>query len=575
MSLVLRSSSNSEEIERLFSLAKDSESGEEFSSLLQQQHELWHSVDAQGATLLHYRALLGDEGFVHRWLTLGMPLDVPCVSGQTPLMWAITQDRVRMCRVLLNARANPEHRDSQGATPFIISVQRKQFQVLLLLTSRVAPSILLRGCDANGRQAVHWAAYLGSIEGLRLLSYFDADFCALDNEGMSPLHQAVVNPQLENREAVFKLLLQSKVDANRKDYKGRTCMDLAHEELVKSALTKVMASRRSISSNAREYLCIRFVMRRIPKIFWLSCVCLCVLQFATDMRDFAWRVTPIAAFSFEIGTPIMLLTYAWSSCVNPGIVTPRGKGASGVEDIIDSIEGCDTFSDAISFERLCLTTWVVKGLRTKYDKTVERCVEEFDHLCQFLNAPVGRGNHRVFVLHCCAQTLVLWMGYYMCFRFLFELVTVQIGASPNVGSVARYWELTCTYPLLILVFFIYTGALLFVSALTCNQIAGIHLNLTVNEMINMKRYAHFWKTVETPSGKKRWCFTNPFDKGSVRLNILDFWWTRTRGQKGPETAASIRAFVLDLIFGDGSWWEEARTRLQNRRRSFDHYMRLP
>jgi len=268
-----------------------------------------------------------------------------------------------------------------------------------------------------------------------------------------------------------------------------------------------------------------------------------------------------------------LLLFAWASCVDPGRVTPRPKGASGVEDVVRCLDSCDGFSEAVSFERLCLTTWVVKGLRTKYDKRAETCIDEFDHFCDFMYAPVGRGNHRVFVCHCCAQTLVLWVGWYMCFSWLLELLTVQREANPEVSFSKHLGTTLDSHPLLSFLLLLYTGAFLFVFALTGYQITGVLFNLTTNERINKKRYAHFWKTVEMPNGDTRLSFTNPFDKGSLWLNVVDFWWTGTRGQKSLKQATSFRVVALDFFFGKESWsmwWNRARLWLQTRKRSFDH-----
>ena len=58
----------------------------------------------------------------------------------------------------------------------------------------------------------------------------------------------------------------------------------------------------------------------------------------------------------------------------------------------------------------------------------------------------------------------------------------------------------------------------------------IALNMTTNEMMNIHRYRHFWVM-----GR----FNNPFHKGGVVKNCLDFWWTRRRAQDGSPPACHV------------------------------------
>merc|ERR1712096_230890 len=63
--------------------------------------------------------------------------------------------------------------------------------------------------------------------------------------------------------------------------------------------------------------------------------------------------------------------------------------------------------------------------------------------------------------------------------------------------------------------------------LCAQHIRMIAVNITTNEMINMSRYEHFWVDREglAVGGVRRRKFRNPFDKGGVWLNCMDFWWT--------------------------------------------------
>lgn len=534
----LKQGPGGDDIEALFKLLEAAPSRDSVISMLEAQPALWHAVDAQGCTLLHFGALAGDVQLVCQALAVGVQPDACCDTGQTPLMWAITKGQVRVSKVLLDASANPEHKDNSGVTPFILSVQHKQHMALLFLASRVAPNELLEVRDANGCQAVHWAAYLGSIDSLRLLSYFDADFCSLDNGGCTPLHRAIMNPQLGNKADVLKFLLENKADATVMDYKERNCIDLAQQlgqQIALQALSKLMARRSpayASDDGFRKYK--QFLKERMFTICWWCCVFLCVIQYFKEMRELSWSLTPFAAILFEVGLPLMAISFIYTSYLDPGSVLVRMKRGSGVEEIMAAFSRPDSQGDDLSFERLCLTTWALKGLRTKYCTSTGTCIEEFDHFCPWMNSPVGRGNHRLFVFHTCAQLLVLWCQFYSCFRRLSDLKANHRAANPDVGFCKCLFALASDHPLLMLVLLVETGALLVVAPLAFDQMMGIFRNLTTNEKINMKRYQHFWEMAERPSGETYWKFTNPFDKGSLWLNWLDFWWMRTRREKRPQ-----------------------------------------
>merc|ERR1719334_403040 len=108
--------------------------------------------------------------------------------------------------------------------------------------------------------------------------------------------------------------------------------------------------------------------------FWLVSVSLAVFQYLTDMRSVCWPLAPTAALAFELGVPASLLLFYLTAWADPG------KAASPPD-----------------VGRLCTTTWVLKGARTKYCQRTGACVEEFDHFCGWLNVAVGRGNHRPFI----------------------------------------------------------------------------------------------------------------------------------------------------------------------------------
>jgi ankyrin repeat protein len=59
------------------------------------------------------------------------------------------------------------------------------------------PCITLCRPDAEGRTPLHWAAYKGFTDTLRLLLVMDARTSLTDAEGCTPLHWAAIRGQSE------------------------------------------------------------------------------------------------------------------------------------------------------------------------------------------------------------------------------------------------------------------------------------------------------------------------------------------------------------------------------------------
>jgi len=266
--------------------------------------------------------------------------------------------------------------------------------------------------------------------------------------------------------------------------------------------------------------------------FWLVSVSLAAFQYLTQIRETSWGIAPTVALTLELGIPICLALFFVVSQTDPGKVPARVKRASGVEELMRSY----ATSGEGDFNRLCITTWVIKGPRTKYCTRTNACVREFDHFCGWLNVAIGRGNHRPFIFLACIEPCVQFCHLYLCW------VTASALVSPSSGAFVTWiMAVASEYPLLLLMVFLHIMTGPPVSCLAFNQLRLIAVNMTTNEMINAYRYEHFWEKVEQ-GGTKRKVFKNPFHKGNILRNCIDFWWTRRREDPGaaPVDIVSLR-----------------------------------
>lgn len=261
-------------------------------------------------------------------------------------------------------------------------------------------------------------------------------------------------------------------------------------------------------------------MHKAFPIFWLVCVSLAVFEYLIDLRALGYAVAPIASMLFEMGVPLSLGIFAYVALSDPGNVPPPHKGHTGVEELMRAI---DSENEVPDMSRLCTTTWIVKGLRTKYCKEVGACVEEFDHYCIWLNCAIGKKNHPPFVLLAVVELLTQVTHLYLCAYLARNLVIYQSFGGWVLGVLGGY-------PLLTLIALAHSLTVPWVCMLLLHQCRLIAMNLTTNEMMNAQRYSHFWVQTAMPGmpGASQKAFRNPFNKGSVLNNILDFWVYRRR-----------------------------------------------
>jgi len=284
-------------------------------------------------------------------------------------------------------------------------------------------------------------------------------------------------------------------------------------------------------------------------LFWLICVSCVVIQYILDVRDEVWGnlrsdwpwdpLVPWVALAFELTLPFCLLIFFYICRGDPGKVPASNIGrAPGVEAMLRILK--EGFTE-IDSGRLCTTTWVLKGLRTKYCATTGLCIREFDHFCDFTNCPIGRQNHRQFIVLAFLEPFAQWLHIWLCGIVASRAVGYPTGIW---GLCAWYAEAAARFPMMIPVGFLHLFSLPFMAYLCSYQVFCIANNITMNEFMNKARYEHFW--VAEGGGGVLTRFVSPFCKGSFMKNIVDFWWWRRR-EEGPGCNDKVGCLALALL----------------------------
>jgi len=517
----------------IFALVRQ-ESFEVASKLLKDYPKHWQSRDDDGHSLLHWAALVGNSEFAQTALAQNIPVDAQARNLQTPLMWAVLRGHCSTARLLLESKANVRASDSLLATPLIIAIQHGKYQAMLLLINR-GNDVLLNDADNKGCVAAHWAAYKGDVTALKFLDYFGADLQALDHSKMLPLHRAT----LASQPSAIEFLLEKRSDPNTRNADGKSCVEIAQQQNDKH-ITLLFDRMRKAKDGingldlevgrgeaVEKEKGVKGVLKALYKdrsmhkvfpVFWLVCVSLATFEYIMDLRSTAWSVAPTMSFVFEFGVPLSLSAFACAALMDPGKLPAKTRGASGVEELMRHIDAPG--EPTVDMSRLCTTTWVLKGLRTKYCAQTGACIEEFDHYCIWLNCAIGKGNHRMFILLALVEFVTQVAHLYLIWSLTGFLVTYESFGSWLYGVLTGY-------PLLFLIGLAHFLTAPFVLMLVLHQSRLVGMNLTTNEMLNVQRYEHFWIYVP---GQMMRQYRNPFNKGNVWKNCLDFWWTRERSE---------------------------------------------
>ena len=144
------------------------------------------ALASQGYLALQWAALNNRVAAATVLLERGADVNGVDGQGQTALHWAAVRGAVPASELLLRAGARLDRADSRGYTPTHVAAQYGHTPVLYHFAVRWACDVEV--LDSDGRTPLHWTAYKGFPDALRLLLFLNADALRADREGCTPLH---------------------------------------------------------------------------------------------------------------------------------------------------------------------------------------------------------------------------------------------------------------------------------------------------------------------------------------------------------------------------------------------------
>mmetsp|Transcript_27858 Transcript_27858/g.49788 ORF Transcript_27858/g.49788 Transcript_27858/m.49788 type:complete len:578 (-) Transcript_27858:67-1800(-) len=471
-----------------------------------------HQQDAQGYYPLQWGALNNRVAVCSYLIEKGVNCNVADKTGQTALHWAAVRGSLAAAETMLRADADIEFADSRGYTACHVAAQYGQTAFLYHVALQW--NAQFDRTDKDGRTPLHWAAYKGFGDAIRLLVYMDASIDRKDKEGCTPLHWAAI---VGNGEAAT-LLLQggsSELLAHR-DVTGSTPAELAQEKghkLLSMYLNEWRNRQDDASMCGKKGPLQALVGIQLCPVTWGLIV--------GQMSMFVFHIVNTPAFP-RVTANMALLAYMTlllaalglyflykTTVADPGFLQ-KGDTSVGKGHVVD-VPSQGTVNDATSiysspalragnWSQLCVTCKIVRPLRAKHCSVTDRCVENFDHYCPWVGNCVGKGNRHYFftflALECSAIIVSLVVA---CTRVHSQSLHPLHWRIPGIHWVIAF--------LVVDVFL-----LISVGALAVSQAAQIARNVTTNELANWHRYKYLIR--------KDGAFRNPFDRGLLK-NCLE------------------------------------------------------
>ncbi|KAG6739937.1 hypothetical protein POTOM_057558 [Populus tomentosa] len=471
--------------------------------------------DSLGYYALQWAALNNRSAAAQYIIEHGGDVNATDHTGQTALHWTAVRGAIQVAELLLQEGARVNAADMYGYQTTHVAAQYGQTAFLYHIVSKwnADPDVP----DVDGRSPLHWAAYKGFPDCIRLLLFLDSYRGRQDREGKSasqmlnfcfvsctPLHWAAIRGNLE----ACTVLVQAgkKEDLMVTDNTGLTPAQLASDKNHRQVAFFLGNARRLLDKqcdgNSRLG---RLSKLGLAPVLWFIILLLLVTYvhsviLASNLPKLTAGFGLLAWLAVFLVTAGLVMFYRCSR-KDPGYIRMNVHDPQNMKDD-EPLLKIEINNPALltgNWSQLCATCKIVRPLRAKHCSTCDRCVEQFDHHCPWVSNCIGKKNKWEFFAFLVLEvSAMLITGGVTLTRVLTDpLAPSSLGAWIN-HAVSHH---TGAISFLIMDFFLFFG----VAVLTIVQASQISRNITTNEMANALRYSY----LRGPGGR----FRNPFDRG--------------------------------------------------------------
>lgn len=429
---------------------------------------------------------------------------------QTALHWAAVRGSIAVADVLLQNGGRVEAADVNGYRAVHVAAQYGQTGFLNHIGAKYRADF--DAVDNEGRSPLHWAAYKGYADTIRLLLFRDAYQGRQDREGCTPLHWAALRGNIEA--CTILVHAGTKQELAVKDKAGFTPAQIASDKGHRHIALFLSNAQRAQSNHWKDKI-------RSAKMgdvgfapILLSIILILMFLFINSViaASNLPKVTAVVGLwgwtALSLAFVSIIMFYRCSS-KDPGFIKRLGD-LNKDTDSEDPLLNIDLNNSSVwtgNWSQLCPTCKIIRPVRCKHCPTCKRCIEQFDHHCPWISNCVGKRNKRDFFIFICLATSS---------SFLAGIIAVQrIWTAAQSFHIEESWIRYVVVQHPGVVAFLVLDLIVFIAAttLTTAQASQIARNITTNELANAIRYGY----LRGPDGR----FRNPYNHG-CRKNCADF-----------------------------------------------------
>ncbi|XP_054806106.1 protein S-acyltransferase 24-like isoform X2 [Prosopis cineraria] len=467
--------------------------------------------DGLGYYALQWAALNNHTAAAQYIIEHGADVNATDHAGQTALHWSAVNGAIQVAELLLQEGARASAADMNGYQTTHVAAQFGQTALLYHIVSKwnADPDVP----DNYGRSQLHWAAYKGFGDCIRLLIFLDAHRGRQDNEGRTPLHWAAFRGNLEA--CTVLVWAGKKEDLVVSDNTGLTPAQLASDKNHRQVAFFLGNARRLLGRRYDGNSRLGKVSKLgLAPVLWCIIFVLLVTYIhsvilATNLPKRTAASGLLAWLGVFLATAGSFMFYRCSS-KDPGFIRMNVHDSENNKDDepLLKIEINHPALLAGNWSHLCATCKIVRPLRAKHCSTCNRCVEQFDHHCPWVSNCIGKRNKWEFFVFLVLEVLAMLItGGVTLTRILTDpLAPSSFGARIQFA----FTHLVGATSFLAVDFFLFFNVL-FMTVVQANQISQ---NITTNEMANAVRYSY----LRGAGGR----FRNPYDHG-IKKNCTDFF----------------------------------------------------
>lgn len=429
---------------------------------------------------------------------------------QTALHWAAVRGSIAVADVLLQNGGRVEAADVNGYRAVHVAAQYGQTGFLNHIGAKYRADF--DAVDNEGRSPLHWAAYKGYADTIRLLLFRDAYQGRQDREGCTPLHWAALRGNIEA--CTILVHAGTKQELAVKDKAGFTPAQIASDKGHRHIALFLSNAQRAQSNHWKDKI-------RSGKMgdvgfapILLSIILILIFLFINSViaAPNLPKVTAVVGLwgwtALSLAFVSIIMFYRCSS-KDPGFIKRLGD-LNKDTDSEDPLLNIDLNNSSVwtgNWSQLCPTCKIIRPVRCKHCPTCKRCIEQFDHHCPWISNCVGKRNKRDFFIFICLATSS---------SFLAGIIAVQrVWTAAQSLQIEESWIRYVVVHHPGVVAFLVLDVIVFIAAttLTTAQASQIARNITTNELANAIRYGY----LRGPDGR----FRNPYNHG-CRKNCADF-----------------------------------------------------